>query len=72
MIYPEIAKMMAIKKMNQTDLAKIIGVTQQAASKKLKGTTDFKRGEMIAIKEYFEDIDPNITMDSLFSIFLNC
>lgn len=69
MIFPEIAKLMICKKMQQQDVAKVIGVTQQAASKKLKGTTEFKRREMVALKEHFKDIDPDITMDKLFSIF---
>lgn len=70
MIYPEIARLMACKKMNQTSLAKVLNISQQAVSKKLNGDSDFKRREMIAIKNHFADIAPDITMEKLFEIFL--
>lgn len=72
MIYPELAKLMAIKRMTQTDLGKVIGRTQQATSKKLNGETDFKKKEMQAIKEHFKDVIPDINMDAIFeeNIFL--
>jgi len=66
MVFPEIAKLMAYKNMRQKDLGKIIGCTQQATSRKLKGKTDFKRSEMIKIKEHFKDIAPDITIDQIF------
>lgn len=69
MVYPEIAKYMACKRMSQKDMAKIIGVSQQAASKKLNGITDFKRTEMVALIECFKNIESNLTMDQLFKIF---
>jgi transcriptional regulator with XRE-family HTH domain len=68
-IFPEVAKLMTRKRMEQKDVAQVIGVTQQAASKKLRGITEFKRSEMVALIEHFKDIDPDIIMDKLFSIF---
>ena len=73
MLFPEIAKLMAIKRMTQSDFAKIIGCTQQAASFKLNGKSPFKREEMKAVREYFKDVAPSITMDEIFeeNIFLS-
>ena len=70
MIYPEIAKLMACKKMCQKDLGHVIGRTQQAVEKKLNGKTEFKLSEIVAIKEHFKDIDPIITWEKLFEIYL--
>lgn len=72
MAYPELIKLMAYKNMRQKDLGKVIGCTQQATSQKLKGVTEFKRSEMIKIKEEFQDIFPEITIDEIFkeNIFL--
>jgi DNA-binding Xre family transcriptional regulator len=72
-MFPELAKLMAYKHINQKGLAKILGISWQAVSKKLSGKTDFKRREMIAIKKYFLDICPNLTIDTLFreDIFLS-
>lgn len=70
MIYPEIARLMACKKMAKKDLAKVIGKSPQAIGLKLQGKTDFKRTEMIKIKEHFKDIAPDISIDKLFEIFL--
>ncbi len=72
MIYPELAKLMAIKRMTQTDLGTVVGCTQQAISYKLIGRTDFKLSEMQKIKGYFKDVCPDITMDKIFeeNIFL--
>lgn len=69
-IYPEIAKYMAIKRVTQKDLAEAIGLSQQSLSLKLIGKADFKRSEMVAIRNYFRDSNPEITMDKLFHIFL--
>jgi predicted transcriptional regulator len=71
-MYPELIKLMAYKHVNQTDLAKILGIAQQSVSCKMSGKTDFKRSEMIKLKEYFSDVCPSITMDKLFTndIFL--
>jgi len=70
MIYPEIAKLMACKKMRQKDLAHVIGRTQQAVEKKLNGKTEFKMSEIVAIKNHFKDIAPAITWEKLFEIYL--
>jgi DNA-binding XRE family transcriptional regulator len=71
-MFPELIKLMAIKKMYQSDLAKVLGISQQALSLKMIGESEFKRNEMIKIKEYFSDVCPNITMDQIFeaNIFL--
>lgn len=63
---------MGYKNMKHKDLAKIIGVSQQAASRKLKGEADFKRSEMQKIKAFFQNDFPGITMDQIFTteIFL--
>lgn len=70
MIFPEIAKYMACKKMHQKDLAKVVGVSQMAISQKLNGNSEFVLSEMQKIKEHFKDIAPDITMEKLFEIFL--
>ena len=70
MIFPEIAKYMACKKMYKKDLAEVIGVSPQAVGRKLNGKVDFRRDEMIKIKEHFKDVAPNVTMEELFQIFL--
>lgn len=72
-MYPELIKLMAYEGLKHKDLAKIINVTQQATSKKIKGETEFKRSEMQKIKEYFKKHFPEITMDQIFTrdIFLS-
>jgi len=71
MVFTQILKLMAHKKMSYRALAKIIGCTYQAVSDKLNGRTEFKHSEMVKIREYFKDIDPTITYESLFDdIFL--
>jgi predicted transcriptional regulator len=66
-MYPELIKLMAIEGINHKKLGQIMGVTQQAASKKLKGEYDFKCNEMRKIKEHFKQKYPNITMDQIFT-----
>jgi len=64
---------MAYMNMKHKDLGAILGISQQATSKKIKGESDFKRGEMQKIKEYFKKTFPEITMDQIFTkdIFLS-
>jgi predicted transcriptional regulator len=71
-MYPELIKLMGCTGMKHKALAKIIGVSQQAASKKIKGETEFKRSEMQKIKAHFQKDFPEITMDQIFTkdIFL--
>jgi predicted transcriptional regulator len=71
-MYPELAKLMAFKNMKHKDIASILGISQQATSKKLKGETEFRYSEMQKIKEYFKEDYPDITMDQIFikKIFL--
>jgi predicted transcriptional regulator len=71
-MYPELIKLMSVNNMKHKEFGKILGISQQAASKKIKGETDFKRGEMQKIKEYFSSKYPGITMDQIFTkdIFL--
>ena len=66
MIYPEIAKYMAIKRVNQKELAGYIGISQQSLSVKLIGKADFRLSEVTAIRDYFRNANPDITMDKLF------
>ena len=72
MLYPELLKLMAYKGMTKKDLAKVLGITPQALGKKMLGKTEFRRDEMQKIKEHFQDICPDITMDQIFerNIFL--
>lgn len=72
----ELVKLMAITGMKNKELAKIIGVSQQAASKKIKGETEFKQSEMKLITGYFKKLQsedkqmfknyPLVTMDLIF------
>lgn len=72
-MYPELIKLMAYKSMKHKDIATILGISQQATSKKIKGETEFRRSEMKKIKEYFRQYYPEITMDQIFTqdIFLS-
>jgi len=71
-MYPELVKLMAYRNMKHKDIANILGISQQAASLKLKCKTEFKRSEMQKVKEYFKKHYPDITMDQIFTqdIFL--
>jgi predicted transcriptional regulator len=71
-MYPELLKLMGCKRMKHKELAKIIGVSQQATSKKIRGETEFRRSEMQKIRDYFKEYYPTITMDQIFTndIFL--
>ena len=68
MVYPELHKLMAYKNLMIKDIAWIMGITPQAASKKLLGQTEFKRSEMQKIREYFKELFPDITMDQIFEV----
>ena len=56
MLEAEIAKQGLLKK----DIAKKIGITQRAFSKKLNGEVDFWWTEILAIYELFPDIPPHL------------
>jgi hypothetical protein len=72
----ELLKLIAITRMKHIELAKIIGVSQQATSRKIKGETEFKHNEMRLITRYFKNLQikdeylsknyPPITMDLIF------
>lgn len=64
--YPELLKLKACKRLTDKDLAKIVGVTQQTMSRKLRGESEFKRSEMQKIKEFFQKDFSEITVDKLF------
>lgn len=52
------------KKITQTQLAKFLGLSTRGLNMKILGTHEFKRDEMIKIRdEYF----PDKTLDELFS-----
>ena len=72
-MYPELIKLMSVEHMKHKHLGSLLGISQQSASKKIKGESDFKRGEMQKIKEHFSKKYPNITMDQIFTkdIFLH-
>lgn len=69
-MYPELIKLMAHNSMKHKDLASILGISQQATSKKIKGQTDFKRTEMQKVREYFKKSYPEITMDQIFTCYI--
>ena len=71
-MFPELYKHMHIRGMKQKDLAKLIGVTQQAVGKKLRGETQFKLNEMQITLNYFRQFNPALTYEQLFEqcIFL--
>lgn len=71
-MYPELMKLMSIEQMKHWQLGKLLGISQQAASKKISGKHEFKRSEMQKIKEHFATKYPTITMDQIFTkdIFL--
>jgi predicted transcriptional regulator len=71
-MYPELMKLMSVEHMKHWQLGKLLGISQQAASKKIKGVTEFKLSEMQKIKEHFSEKYPGIIMDQIFTkdIFL--
>lgn len=71
-MYPELMKLKAYKRLSTKDLAKIVGITQQSMSRKLRGLNEFKKSEMKKLNDYFKKYFPEITMDKLFTeeIFL--
>lgn len=71
-VFPELIKLLAYHRMNHTDLSKILGITQQATSRKVKGESEFKQSEMVKVRNYFRQFYPGITIDQIFTenIFL--
>jgi len=67
-MYPELFKLMGCANMTHKELAEIIGISQQAASLKIRGKTEFKRSEMQKIKAYFQKDHTGITMDQIFTM----
>lgn len=51
---------------NQKKMAKYLGITVQSYSNKERGYRKFTDGEKIKLKELFNQIDPTITIDSIF------
>lgn len=60
-IYPELMAQMARKGVNQTNLAKMLGIGKSAMHHKIYGLRQFKAEEMIKISEYL-----NKSIDELF------
>ena len=58
----------ALYKINQIDLAKLLGVTTNTYSSKERGNTAFTQSEMIKIVEFFKTFDNQVTMDDIFFI----
>jgi predicted transcriptional regulator len=71
-VYPELNKLMAYKGLKHKDIAKVLGISQQAMSKKIKGETEFKYSDMQKIKAFFQKDYPEITLEQIFTkdIFL--
>ena len=60
-IYPELMAQMARLGVNQTKLAKVLGIGKSAMHHKIYGLRQFKAEEMIKISEYL-----NKSIDELF------
>ena len=68
MINRKLASLRTLYKINQSDLAEVIGVTINTFSSKERGVTAFTQQEMILITNHFKRFDSNITMDDIFFI----
>lgn len=55
-------------KINQTELAKHIGINLMTYSYKENGKTPFYQSEMITIVNFFKRFDKKLTMDDIFFI----
>lgn len=58
--------LMAVRKVSQMQMATILGVTQSAVSKRLRGVTPFDTDDLQAIGEAF-DVEPMHLLDPQFS-----
>jgi hypothetical protein len=69
MAFPTLLQLMAVQKLSHKKVGEIIKGTQQLATKKINEETEFKRSEMINLRDYFrkEIPMPELTMDQLFS-----
>ncbi len=65
-LFTDLAKLMASIGMTKQQLAKEIGISPASVSKKMAGSIDWKRPEMVSVTSYFKKIDPSITMDKIF------
>lgn len=50
----KVRKMLAAFGEDQSDLADLLGITYQSVSLKLNGHSEFKRSELIAIKQHYK------------------
>lgn len=53
-------------RLKQSDMAKKMNISRQAYSEKERGNIPFKDSEKIFLKELFQKVDENVTIDSLF------
>lgn len=53
-------------KINQCELANLLGISATSYSKKETGKTEFTQSEMVKITQYIKSLVPDITMDDIF------
>ena len=62
-MFPNLNAEMGRKKMTIKSLSEESGINYESLKNKMSGATEFKRSEMLAVKESF----PNHTLDYLFA-----
>ena len=64
--FPELRAMMAKHGYTQEKLSEVIGNTPLTLSRKINSQSEFTWDDMIKIKEHFEDLGENVTVEDLF------
>lgn len=62
----KIAGYRAMLGLNQTQVAKCLGISVQSYNAKENGKRQFKDNEKIILLELFQQVEPTLTIDSLF------
>ena len=66
-IYPNLNAEIARHNLSAEKLADIIGTNKTSVWRKLRGHTEFKLVEIVALRDYFSENGLNYTLDYLFS-----
>jgi DNA-binding XRE family transcriptional regulator len=63
-MYANLYKEMKLRKVTQTEVSKMLGLSNQTICDKINGGAEFKSTEMFSIKEHFF---PDLTLEYLFA-----
>ncbi len=64
--FPELRALMAKHGLTQDKISVVIGNTALTFSRKINSQSEFTWADMINIKEFFEDLGENVTVEDLF------